>query len=907
MEKDEWISRADVVKSGKYEKIALKADTFDSYSKRGYFERKEVPTKGANKKVILYKKSDLDAFLQLVETLENDYVTISEAFKLLGWESFPKAIAKRMKLVTILHNDGGIGYKYFEYPVKCNHIYINKEQLLNFIDTHISYDEVMTKYNVNLQIIQRWEKRHKIKTVRFSTRNYFYKSEDVDNYFNIYKRKENHYTLDKAAALLGCNSKLFYKIRKEENIESVIIDGEKYISSNEDIERLLEKMKEIREKYCSFKDVLSICNLKAMPFNIKGRPASALSRLTLSMENGGSIYLLEEIYTYKEQQEEQENIKRALDKEPLEAFKHMLSIKKVSFSENSLYTEKEWYSYCEEKLTAMRGGKRHKANKIIQLIDCSSDLSELTNKKELYSFSSNDINLNLFNPPITVAKQIHFYGFLLRYHGKLTEVLLKEKKQTKLFNMSRIINPHAYEREEKPKELYQHSEYVDIYDYAQQMTHKQKAISDAENIISGKGKVVHYASSWLYVLTHLGNAWRHGDVVSLPMVDLTGIGLSSLETLKQRDLTTQEANSIVNQIKSKDLMVNKTNAINRFNCPDNLILPFATAAAIGSLIVMGTRGIIVKEKGDEINDSMIDFGIRDNTTFSLKAHNAFFSNFGKEDFEFQSLKMNRTVLVLMYMVLVRKGRSSSALELAQKLRAHEDFESTNIYLVIPNEELDKLCESLFNRKQFGYIPDLMATILLGDTDGRDKRTREILALTSTFGSVLKLEATAGFINKTLADRKRVADEIFEMGLDKVTDLKFDLQVGALPSHSENIQCLFSECRIREMECKDCPYGVMNFYAIASLVEGIKTTIIEFVREFESDTFEGEKTRLMNVLYKDMDNLERAMQKFGEETVFNFFKGGKEEYNALLDLLDEVQSRTGEDIEKYLTYNPVYLA
>ena len=46
--------------------------------------------------------------------------------------------------------------------------------------------------------------------------------------------------------------------------------------------------------------------------------------------------------------------------------------------------------------------------------------------------------------------------------------------------MSRIINPYLYEAAENPKETYEYSEYIEIYDYAKQMTHKHQAILDAE-------------------------------------------------------------------------------------------------------------------------------------------------------------------------------------------------------------------------------------------------------------------------------------------------------------------------------------------------------------------------------------------------------------------------------------------
>ena len=139
---------------------------------------------------------------------------------------------------------------------------------------------------------------------------------------------------------------------------------------------------------------------------------------------------------------------------------------------------------------------------------------------------------------------------------------------------------------------------------------------------------------------------------------------------------------------------------------------------------------------------------------SVSSLTKLFKDFKIKDFQFQSLKMNRTVLVLIYMVLVKKGKGSAALELAQRLRAHEDFETTNIYLVIPQHELDALSESLFNRKNFGYIPDLMADILLGDTKDREQRTQEILVLSTTFGGIHKLEATSGFMNRVLAERQK---------------------------------------------------------------------------------------------------------------------------------------------------------
>ncbi len=81
-----------------------------------------------------------------------------------------------------------------------------------------------------------------------------------------------------------------------------------------------------------------------------------------------------------------------------------------------------------------------------------------------------------------------------------------------------------------------------------------------------------------------------------------------------------------------------------------------------------------------------------------------------------------------------------------------------------------------------------------------------------------------------------------MGLDEVTDLMFDLEVNALTSNEEDYQCLVSpNCQKPHLEsCKDCPFAVPNFYSLSSLIEGFKTSIFEFVRDFDPNTFEGEK-------------------------------------------------------------------
>ncbi|BCD16938.1 hypothetical protein [Bacillus cereus] len=63
-------------------------------------------------------------------------------------------------------------------------------------------------------------------------------------------------------------------------------------------------------------------------------------------------------------------------------------------------------------------------------IDCTEAISALTKEKELYALTSNEINLNLFNPSIGVKKQMLLYSFLKEFHAKLT-VYLTQKRERK--------------------------------------------------------------------------------------------------------------------------------------------------------------------------------------------------------------------------------------------------------------------------------------------------------------------------------------------------------------------------------------------------------------------------------------------------------------------------------------------
>lgn len=723
-----------------------------------------------------------------------------------------------------------------------------------------------------------------------------------------YKRKKSdysqHYSTEEAIKKLNAPIKTFNKLRKEEKLKSFFLNGKNHFLKK-DIDNICQRVEAIRKEFCTRPEALNLLKAWTVPKSIKEyKIESNLWKISLRQRKGKALaYRINDIQSEINERELRRQISEVLGMAPYEDFVNILRIRQVSFSETSKHTEYHWLQHIGTKLKLTKQRGKTLNIFIKHCVEATAHLAKFTHRNELYLFSTNEINLALLSENVMLAIRIMLYSFLIEYERTVRVDLKKlNASNTKLYDGTKLNSPYKHNsRVTRVKDTYEHSEYLEIYSYTKDMSHKKLAIIDAEKTMKNAKNATFYSSAWAYTLIHLTNAWRHNDVLGIPKIDLTELGEEPLKTLKKRDLTIEESNIVINQLKRSLFIANKTGAKIKFQCADDLVLPLATALVICNIIT---------EKTMPAGYNSIIYLSNDYAAFyQTKGHAVFFRNYNgiKKGFQFKSMKMNRTVLVLTYLILTKEGKGGAALQTAQRLRGHKEFETTNQYLELPRSVLDKLCESLFDRGNFGYIPDLLATTLLGNSTDREKRTKEIITVSNTFGGIEKIEATAGFINKVLSERQIVAEQIFNLGIDKTTELLFDINSNMLPSHIENVQCIVAEkgCKYIGRDCLSCPFAIPNFYAISALVTSVKDAIKEFVEDYDQDSGVAEKTRLMNFLYIEMDNFERAIQKFGKDEVFKFFEGGEEEYNNLLNLLDAIN--TNEDLEKYLTFTPVHLS
>jgi len=536
-------------------------------------------------------------------------------------------------------------------------------------------------------------------------------------------------------------------------------------------------------------------------------------------------------------------------------------------------TTKAWFAHCNKKLTKTNFNKNLETRKcnVRYYVNSTFTLFKFLQNRELSSIGANEINFSLLQVTNLSNKErgILYAFFVMRYHQ------VKGKEQV-VFKPGQLHNPyHEEPKTRRPKDIYQFGEYINLLNYATDLSiHKGKAINDSLSKIKNK-KTNDYASAWLYVLTSLNNAWRHTDIIyNLTQLDLRMLKIRSIEELLNKDLTLDEAKTVIAQIMAEDKSHTKTDATAQFNCSDEVAIPLATAAIICTLISQKLH----------LGNEIVCFN-NENNGFSDWASKAFFAEF-KDEFHFGIQKMNRSLLTYTYLILIEKGYGGAALEVAKRLRGHYGFETTNIYLKIPQDKLDQLVLQLFARRNFGYIQHAFLNLLYGAEPDREKRTNDILNLNTKF-NIHQVQATTGFIMKVNAERQTVMEKILTMGLDKARELYFKLGANLLPSKEKDVQCLISEtvCEQPKLEkCRGCCYAIPNFYVTIAIVQSFTDFCKQFRDAYRTKS-ETQKNKLNNLLYKEVVLLQEACDTFGYEIVMSFFQGGEKEYDRMLELLD----------------------
>ncbi|SEG01447.1 hypothetical protein SAMN04487919_104321 [Bacillus sp. ok061] len=861
-----------------------------------------VKIKIQNTKILLSLFS-IAQFKLKVGILNENYTDILEALKQMGMTKNLNASSHLHRFIY-LHDNKHLNLVMLEHEINKKKYFVEKKKFKEFLNAHINLIQAAEMMNVELSTLrQYWLFKYDKPIIRFHHANPFlcYVNTKEWKIFCKERRKFNLLSKEKSSNMLGISSDNFNKVAAEYNLKKekfrFNIESATYYSEN-DIKMLKNKQEKlwnyIRKNYYTSQETINLLGIAYSTLSSKfytkriqsihPPPLVRINKDNLNLRSSGSLLLysksnVDNLKKELNDKRKYEDILYKLIDTPINIFYKVVEETKLTFHENGIETKKLWFQYVSNKLNKSKASDTTKRKDIQILYSTTLLLAQLTKQKEIYNFSTQEILFSVFNSNITKSVQTEIYKFL----KKLSDSRQNTNKSIK-FKHQILPNPYKNDRSSSSdKEVYPLSDYLALLDYVKDTTiHKTLAIHDVLNQIDNDTKKLkqvkcyHYDSAWLYVLLHLNNAWRHSDITLFPRINLSNTRLKNqnpleaLNWLKKNDFNSYEITNIVNQAKSFPLFHSKTNKKRYFFCSNELMSSFAHVTAICEL-----RTQIIRP----LSNYIIDL---DNRKMVFKTVHAekFFNGFNK-DFTFKSTQMNRTIISLIYSV-IKKTTNRNPLEITKYIRSHSSEETTNIYIDIPQEQMDFITTQLFDLGNFGYIYDTLSEMLIGNLPkDRLKRTKIALKTKEIFGDVYQIETMASYFKQLAKEQESINKMLYELTIEERTELVNLINLKQLPARKEGFQCIFADCPFPTRDCTNCQFAIPHFHTLSQLSKDFELFLQYHQKNMPETLEKGEKIHLANILYSYLNLIEQAIKRFGKEAVSNFFEGGIEGLKQVL--------------------------
>lgn len=845
----------------------------------------------------------LNEYLAYESNITEKYMSLKEFATVLGIKIMDDTTRALRKSLNKLGSDSPFECIEVGFPINRQTHFISKSSVESFLKDFISLEELKNRYDFTPTMRFQKLKKFGIHPLFLAINKEFITNSEFETLVNEFESKvvidklelnsdesaldisrSDYYSKEDSKQILSIKSpRHFHMILREYNVDSKLYSANrlKYFKK-EDIDRLKTLQSKLREKYISGKECEEFATAKGLNFQsqyVKSEPIDNLLRPIFG-EGNKLMFPREDFNEWLVNRNKSLQLEVEMESD-FETFKYRLGIKEIDINKLGPFTSKTWLQFINSKLNRTKANRKTREYTINRYVHTTADLINLvssTEKQEIYSVSSNNINI-LFNE-IPVGHSQIIYPYLKEVHHQL----ITEKIEA--FNFQYVNNPYKFKQEHKDKSIYEYEEYKNIYNYTKDISlHKERTIKDTLLEIEMGKKPKYLASSWLYVLLHLNNAWRHSDVVTFPRVNLSGTQITDLYWLLENELSDEDADYIVKQVYRKEFIISKVQVKNYFFCSEELKKPFATAIAICELRINALF---------PLSESLINFGTKYGD-FSKERRKQFFKLYEDDEFHFLSRKMNRSLLSYIYVILSKIKKGTAGLKAIQKMRGHIEQETINIYVDIPEKELNFLTRQLFARGSFGFVYDTFLDVLQGVEIDREKRTTEIQFLTNHFGDINKIEEIAGFLNVIQSDRKEILDRILSMGLEEALEFVNKIETQQLPSKQDNVQCMVAESgcvkKGKGISCFDCAFAIPNYYALSAIGASLQDRLNSYLDSQEPETEElyYEQRKKARLFYIQLDLFSQAIQRFGFDA-YEFISDSREKFITHLDKIGSLREQ-----------------
>lgn len=832
--------------------------------------------------------------------MSSNYITPFEAAKLMGFSYVPSNLPIEIKNTLLENFSDSIGN-------------ISKDTVINFLNNHIGVlqlrEEVVKHCNIK---VHSFETKYReslekigVKLIFLSNRAeyIFLSKEDYEKSLEYYLKLSNHpdsnlFTKQEIYEVLNLPKNLRNEVIRDYNITPYIQTGKGAYYHRNQVNVLLEYQKKEIERmndYISIEDVTNELgyNKSSVLRWLKNRAIKIITSPILSKNvyPGNKKYILKTFATqYFEEVEFRERLDEVfeyynVDLDPYKAYLEALKLYGYEFKDFAEKTMGYWDKFAKVKIED--SGRRELKTFVHSFVLLTGLLVNVVNnsRKELFKFSTKEINLSLLNDSVPYNYRIQYYSFINRIHQGIII-----GGGNSMFDMNNLRSPKKErEKNHKPKEkqIYQPKIFIDLFKYSADIgSHFEKAIIDAKKWNTKDYSF--YANMWLYVLIQLTNSWRHSDIVDFPRLR---------DMYKDKDLDWLLRNPIKKDVKvitayleNKVYFHHKNQAERYLIVPDDLEESFANAVLICEFI---------QRQKNDASDRLFDFG-NQHYQPSENSHKTFFKLFPYENFKIENRRMNWTVITLATDV-ISKLTGRNPLEIAKFLRNHSEDEMTNIYVQLPQEYVDFLSKQLFNLGSFGYIYDGMANILLDEVP-RLFQYENALMIKNSFKDVAVVDGIAKHFNMLKKEKEYVLNSLKSVPKEVIKEKMDYLQFGLMPSKMVGYQCLVGgppNCPKTVADCENCPLNVPNRFALCSLSYDIEKAFDDIENEFLASNLDAEKVRLANRLFTQLSLLGTAIERFGRDIVNQFIPGGIERINERMSQIPATRSFVSDSVKKML--------
>lgn len=625
---------------------------------------------------------------------------------------------------------------------------------------------------------------------------------------------------------------------------------------------LLEEAAKIISKPMLSKDEYKVDIPNDLAFGVLKKPRYVYSKVAVDKQyNSLQRSIIIEAY------------KNLLDRSTLtsELFLEALNKLNLSFNICAEKTEKAWLNFATTNLLSSNGNIKTLKKLFNRLIRITELLQSTLTSKEATEMTANEINFTFFNDKIHSTYKETLYKFFRFFASGL-------KKCN--YNYSDLKNPYLEKKNreklnQNKKSVYSPEEFLLLLEYVKNVKlHKNKSIEETLKPSSNQGS--NYESIWLYIMLHLNNAWRSTDFIEkIPRITLPS-SINDYLSFKNRVLTTEEAEKIVWELISKvqNVYHNKNGKKAYFFISEEMIFPVANA-----LILCELKAQSIKST----ENTLINLGKSKELTLAM--HNRFFKEFELQNFKFKSLKANRTFITYVNSIL-KKKTNRNPLEITKFIRNHDSLDTTNRYIHIEENHVNRISKELFDQGNFGYTYNYLKQLVIGANTNNSNQIEHKDLFETVFGDIYKIENLAIQFRAIEGKNQPLYEFVNNLSIEKRKEILHLITLKQLPAREAHWQCILGDCLYLDRQCESCPFAIPHFYALSKTIKNLKELLTKLI-DIKKIALKGEKVRLVNLLYKNLILLSSAKKQFGEDVISAFLGKDYSEFLYVVQNLDEI--------------------